>query len=371
MAQIKCKECGHAMEEGTEKCPVCGCQNRREENPHDSVSARVERRKKKKVVWTLTFLLLCLIGGGAYFSFSDSGKGENLLPERNKNNAVTNQTDCPQAEKDTEERVELTPEFEKNISKYRQMGMFSEGYAAVSKGNNRWGYINTKGQEAIPSDIAAYGVGRFSEGLAYVASWDKDCVINKKCEVVFQLDTCYYKTDFIVAQFLDDKDLPYYIGGKLYVFVEHDYNVYDTRGRNLGKASIATVHNIYKQQKQKGEYTTMTDNRLHYEGEGLYSTQDPIGLKDSKGRTILQAEYDYINGNYLGGDKVDFSNGVVLVVLSAAENDDKYLNETYKGVCGFSGYVTYYYGYADAKGHVTFPDKLIQKCRESKARYKK
>lgn len=371
MAQIKCKECGTPMPEGTKKCPVCGCLNNGEEIPQNGAPEEAVPHKNRKTLWGLAILLLLLIGGGVYFIFMDCRNGENGLAERKIGDAITKQADSVTAVDETQEEVKLTPEFEKNISVYRQMGKFSEGYAAVSKGENKWGYINTKGRVAVPLTIEAYGVGRFSEGLAYVASWNKDYIINKKGEVVFQLDTCYYEMDFKVAQFLDDRDLPYYMDGKLYVFAENDYIVYDKQGRKEGTASIGTVHNIYKQQKQKGEYTTTTDNRLHYEGQGLYSRENPIGLKDSKGRAILQAEYDYINDSYLGGDRVDFSNGVVLVVLSAAENEDKYLNETCKGVSGFSGYVTYYYGYADKNGHVTFPDMLRRKCKESKEKYKK
>ena len=59
--------------------------------------------------------------------------------------------------------VSLTPEFIEAIQKYKELGTFSEGYASVKR-KNKWGYINTKGEEVI---LCLYGdANRFSEGLA-------------------------------------------------------------------------------------------------------------------------------------------------------------------------------------------------------------
>ena len=75
----------------------------------------------------------------------------------------------------------------KAIEKYDQLGMFSEGYAAVLK-NGKWGYINTKGEEVIPAAINATCVGRFSEGLAFVLGEDYSDfrIINTEGKTVFK-----------------------------------------------------------------------------------------------------------------------------------------------------------------------------------------
>lgn len=70
--------------------------------------------------------------------------------------------------------VRLTPEFMRAIQKYEILGTFNEGYACVKR-NNKWGYINTKGEEVIP---CKYGFANsFSEGLAgivHAGFWSLD-----------------------------------------------------------------------------------------------------------------------------------------------------------------------------------------------------
>ena len=155
MALIKCKECGHEVSDRATACPNCGC-------PIDNVGKiqeeiiDAEPKKKKGWIWALIVVLLCLIGGGGYYAYS------HLV---NKNNA--------------EDIVELTPNCIKAIEKYDQLGLFSEGLAAACKGE-KWGYINTKGEEVIPTTFEAQCVGRFSEGLAFVLTYDGFTVIDKE-----------------------------------------------------------------------------------------------------------------------------------------------------------------------------------------------
>lgn len=90
-----------------------------------------------------------------------------------------------------EDIVELTPDFIKAIEKYDQLGLFSEGLAAAYKGE-KWGNINTKGEEVIPTTIEAQCVGRFSEGLAFVLTYDGFNVIDKEGKIVFKGTRYYY-----------------------------------------------------------------------------------------------------------------------------------------------------------------------------------
>jgi hypothetical protein len=114
-----------------------------------------------------------------------------------------------------EDIVELTPDFIKAIEKYDQLGLFSEGLAAAYKGE-KWGYINTKGEEVIPTTIEAQCVGRFSEGLAFVLTYDGFNVIDKEGKIVFK------GKSYFDAMHYECEDMPYFINGKLYVPIQDD-----------------------------------------------------------------------------------------------------------------------------------------------------
>ena len=70
MALIKCKECGHEVSDKASMCPNCGC-------PIESLGAAQEEviyeepKKKKGWIWALIVALLCLIGGGGYYAYSN------------------------------------------------------------------------------------------------------------------------------------------------------------------------------------------------------------------------------------------------------------------------------------------------------------
>jgi hypothetical protein len=51
--------------------------------------------------------------------------------------------------------------------KYGEAKNFSEGYAAVRKGNEGWGFINTKGKFVIKPSTDYVRVGNFSDGLVW------------------------------------------------------------------------------------------------------------------------------------------------------------------------------------------------------------
>ena len=167
MALIKCSECGHMVSNKAEECPKCG-------NPitKEAIVSEEPEKNGNGKKWALIVALLCLIGGGGYYAYSkfdDVGSDKDAI-------------------------VELTPEFVKSIEKYDILCIFSEGLAAVSK-DNKWGYINTKGEEVIPTKIDAFCVGRFSEGLAFVAK-EKDkevfSVIDAKGNIIFDGKGFYY-----------------------------------------------------------------------------------------------------------------------------------------------------------------------------------
>ncbi len=151
MALIKCKECGHEVSDKASACPNCGCPIERV-GVFEGDQFEEKPMKSKGWIWALMLVLLCLIGGGyyAYAKFLNVG---------NKKDAI----------------VKLTPEFVKAVQQYEQLGVFNEGMAAVKKGD-KWGYINTKGEEVIPCEYIS--AGKFSEGYAPVSKGEGVGFIN-------------------------------------------------------------------------------------------------------------------------------------------------------------------------------------------------
>ena len=332
MALIKCTECGHEVSDKASACPNCGC-------PIESLGAAQEDvmyeepKKKKGWIWALIVALLCLVLGGGYYAYTKF-----FIGGSNKD-AI----------------VELTPEFIAAIEKYDQLGIFSEGYAAVRKGD-KWGYINTKGEEVIPTTIEAQCVGRFSEGLAFVLTYDGFNVIDKEGKVVFK-GKCYFE-----SMHYECEDMPYFINGKLYVPIRDEkgndfkYAVYDKQGNKIQTTSLAEGEKVY-QENRNGKYSIFSEEHRVTE-QGNYST---VGLKDSIGKEVLSADYMLING--VASGTTNFSNGVVLVVLSEEIDEE----EEYEDKGGIVSEGTrYYYGYADMKGNDSFSAELKERCYESK-----
>lgn len=342
MALIKCSECGHEVSDRASACPNCGC-------PIGNVGIIQEEiidpepKQKKGWIWALIVVLLCLIGGGGYYAYT------HLV---NKNNAENENVDSSNSKEDI---VELTPDFIKAIEKYDQLGLFSEGLAAAYKGE-KWGYINTKGEEVIPTTIEAQCVGRFSEGLAFVLTYDGFNVIDKEGKIVFK------GKSYFDAMHYECEDMPYFINGKLYVPIRDEkgndfkYAVYDKQGNKIQTTSLAEGKKVY-QENRNGNYSIFSEEHRVTE-QGNYST---IGLKDSVGKEVLSADYEKING--LASGTINFSNGVVLVVLSE-EIDEEEEYEDKGGI--ISEGTRYYYGYADMKGNDTFAAKQKERCYESK-----
>ena len=74
----------------------------------------------------------------------------------------------PQASKGSAEVIEIAP------SKYADVGIFSEGLAAVNASagsDGRWGYIDEEGNEVIP--LVHLSAEPFSDGLALVQTKDR------------------------------------------------------------------------------------------------------------------------------------------------------------------------------------------------------
>ncbi len=385
MALIKCTECGHEVSDKASECPNCGCPINNvdavQEKPIEEELYVKEPQKKKWWIWALA-ALLCLIGGSVYFFVSTRGNTDKEAPVAEKTDSTDKKENFYY---DKDAIVIITPEFTKAIEQYDKLGIFSEGLAAVCK-DDKWGYINTKGEEVIPCkyrsaeafsdglaavkksgkwgyidvrgqktipiDITAEMAGQFSEGLAFVYREDRDgnasfSVINKQGNVVFD-----GKCDFsgIYGSELEAKLLPKYNQGELYVPVDLSTSaVYDSNGMKRRTADY------YDKMVTAGKYIVATED-----GEGEFFK---VGLRNANGKMVIPAIYDGVNDTGFG-ENTEVSNGVVLVMLQEL-GDDVYEGP---GDALESSDTKYYYGYADLKGNDTFSERIKSRCRKANDR---
>ncbi|MBQ7421801.1 MAG: WG repeat-containing protein [Prevotella sp.] len=348
MALIKCSECGHEVSEKASVCPNCGCPIQSEGNPSvkgTSVEPQPQKKGNGKK-WALCAILLCLIAGGGYFAYTHFLKG-------------SSSSNLFGGSKDTETIVELTPDFIQAVEQYDQLGMFSEGYAAVRNGEE-WAYIDTKGNEVItPPYPKAECVGRFSEGLAFEFAYDNVFVVfDTKGETVFTVEDHPSMESFYDARPIESHQLPYFIKGKLYVPFSDPkdegnfkFAVYDKNGKRLKVVSADEGYNYYKQY-EAGNYTTFAKEH------NVVSQR--FGVKNVKEDVVIDAQYDAVMTNFFGkfideDCTYNISNGVVLVALYE-QNDD--------APSSYEGIVTHY-AYANLKGNDTFSEEVIDQCAQS------
>ena len=352
MALIKCTECGHMISDKAEKCPKCGISISQNEIMNEESLSNTSAMKNRIKVWaTSVAVILILIGGIGVYALSSKGNSSvtasnvTLLSVANKNNVEESDT-----------IVRITPEFSKAISKYDRLGIFNDGFAAVCK-DEKWGYINVRGDEVIPTNIDAQCVGRFAEGLAFVLTYDGFNVINKEGNVVFK-GKCYFD-----AMQYESSDMPYYIGGKLYVpFFDENrasmrFAIFDKKGKKLTDITDEEGFAYYKR-NGKGDYVTFS-NEVVRQNDWLVLQR---GIKDINGNVIITAKYDKVitripfDYNWAEGDyRHQIHNGVVLVAL-LEQNEDSELS--------YEGVVTHY-AYADLKGNDTFTDNVRLLCKNS------
>jgi hypothetical protein len=231
--------------------------------------------------------------------------------------------------------VVLTPEFIKAIQGYDEIGVFSEGLAAVKK-DGKWGYINTKGEVAIPITIdTQYSVGRFSEGVAYVVDEDRSYgfrLIDTNGKTVFTSEEG--EGTAIDCDHIESAQLPYYVNGKMYIFSSRSgyYIVFDNCGNKVDSIEREEGDKWIQKELGKNNYTAKYEKG---KGENWYIT-----VKDSKGKVVIPAKYDYVQESYYYSDGyINCQNGVFLVGF-IDENEDAE-NPTY-------------WGYVDLKGNDTF-----------------
>lgn len=132
-------------------------------------------------------------------------------------------------EKDSEDKtevvekddiVQLTPSFIESVHQFEELSSFSEGMAVVKKDGKR-GFINTKGELAIPCQYDY--VGSFSESWANVKKDDKWGFVNTNGELVIpcQYDGTGSFSGGMARVEQDDKEGFININGELIVQCEY------------------------------------------------------------------------------------------------------------------------------------------------------
>lgn len=346
MALIKCNECGHEVSDKASVCPNCGNPMQKSRDAAVEEHAHSQQSKQRKGKWAIAAILLCVLAGGVYFAFTSKSLNEN-----NPDNSSI---------------VTLTPEFVESIEKYDELGEYSEGMAPVRKGE-KWGYIDTKGNELIPCKYDE--ASRFSEGVAAVSQNGKWGYINTNGETVipisleavyahvFKEGLAFVYNDVTTFSFIDKDgkevysgemdgmlyegeggsviidNLPFYNDGTVYVPLANDSEInmvqYDKQGnviKEIEGTSVPDVVNQYEIINESGKF----------------------GLKDNKGNIIVPAKYDLVGTNSY--NNVTVSNGVVLVGLFEYKKDGEQI---------------IHYGYVDLDGNDTFTSELKSQCEQS------
>lgn len=292
MALIQCPECGKAVSSRAAYCPECG-------HPIKN------NNKRKIVIFNIVIAIIAVIAVGGFF----------LLDINNK-----------PASKSEEIQIQITPKFSEAIRQYDELTPFSEGMAAVRKGN-KWGYINHEGTLVIPCKYSIKP-GRFSEGLACVEAPVKPAVqfINKSGEIVLK-GNFYYGVEF-EGSAKDTLQLPCFNNGVCAVWTsymtgkETQTFFIDKNGAKVSIANYATVSN--------------TDNH----GLVRFIQDEKVGYKSPDGTIPIPAKYSYLS---------DFNDGVALAKISSKDNEGYYADD-----------ITIY-GYVDLNGNSTFSQQDFDK----------
>lgn len=278
MALIECSECGHMVSENAKSCPNCG-------NPIKS---------NKGLNWKtpiLSFVLLLLVLGGAYSVW-------HLI----RNNGEQNGD------------IEITAKLSEAVHRYDEVSNFHEGLSAVCK-NNKWGYINSKGDEVIPCKYES--ACDFSEGLA-----------------------CVYLTrdDNMPIAFINNNGntvISGYYGGSRFE------RLIFKNGKCLVMDKDKNGFYIDKEGNRTDEPNNIENGSDEMPDVEIFYDNDKMGVKDTLGNIIVQAKYSYID---------DFSEGLAVAYLYCS--DDKNI-----------------YGFVDKKGNSTFTESdFVQLAKHEKQR---
>lgn len=247
---------------------------------------------------------------------------------------------CTRMQKESkDEIVEISPSFTEKVHQYDELYPFSEGLAAVKK-NDKFGFINTKGELVIPCQYQY--AGQFKEGLACVVKDEENNNISfidatgKMLHTKFPFNSYYYLGTMGQT----------YIGPAI-SFTNGVCEIKYTLGDNIGEEpQTVYIDRQMKEVAQPCEEPTQPEENLGYE---IFSVSDKdiygeetnlVGVKDKDGKIVIPAKYH---------DLVICDNGVVLARMFIENAESRFHHDKI-------GYGLTVYGYIDFTGKSTFTD---------------
>lgn len=235
--------------------------------------------------------------------------------------------------------VKITPSFTDSVHQYDELYPFSEGLAAVKK-NDKFGFINTKGELVIPCQYQY--AGQFKGGLACVVKDEENNNISfidatgKMLHTKFPFNSYYYLGTMGQT----------YIGPAI-SFTNGVCEIKYTLGDNIGEEpQTVYIDRQMKEVAQPCEELTQPEENLGYE---IFSVSDKdiygeetnlVGVKDKDGKIVIPAKYH---------DLVICDNGVVLARMFIESAESRFYQDKI-------GYGLTVYGYIDFTGKSTFTD---------------
>ena len=240
---------------------------------------------------------------------------------------------------DVDDVVEITPSFTDAVHQYDELYPFSEGLAAVKK-NDKFGFINTKGELVIPCQYQY--AGSFKDGLACVVKDEEDNNISFIDAKGKMLHTKYPFNSY------------YYLGatGQTYIgsaisFTNGACEIKYTLGDNIGEEpQTVFIDKQIKEVAQPAAESTQSEENLGYE---IFSVSDKdiygeerslVGVKDKDGKIVIPAKYSNLEIS---------DNGVVLAKIFIESAESRFYQDKI-------GYGLTVYGYIDFMGKSTFTD---------------
>lgn len=386
MALIKCKNCGHLISDKAQRCPKCSSPVQHCELPQEndavppSYSTHISTEKeeeyteesniivktsgsKKGLKWFLIILGSILIVTFIYIGYRYLN---NDIIEKTSSNVDSIHLNDDMVKITSPDVVKITPSFIDSIHQYDELYPFSEGLAAVRKGD-KFGFINMKGELVVPCKYKL--VGPFSEELAVVIE-DYDypgisdnpiCFINKEGKVyktkykfwagqfssIFYNYNCYLDfEDFSKFKFINGIcKIPYAKEGECEEECEEyseDHEVYIDK--NLNEVQAPNQASTPKTPIKEYEIFSISSKDIYGDDDKLY------GLKKATGEIVIPAKYDYLQ---------ICDNGVVLATL--------FVEDAKSHLYPYIPYGMSIYGYIDLKGNSTFTETDLGKIEGYKA----
>lgn len=238
-----------------------------------------------------------------------------------------------------EDLVEITPSFTEAVHQFDELYPFSEGMAAVKK-DDKFGFINTKGELVIPCQYQY--AGQFKGGLACVVKDEENNNISfidatgKMLHTKFPFNSYYYLGTMGQT----------YIGPAI-SFTNGVCEIKYTLGDNIGEEpQTVYIDRQMKEVAQPCEEPTQPEENLGYEifsvsDKDIYGEETSLfGVKDKDGKIVIPAKYSNLEIS---------DNGVVLARMFIESAESRFYQDKI-------GYGLTVYGYIDFTGKSTFTD---------------